>query len=593
MPVQTGSPAEGSGAVVYGGASASQSSISPRTPNWIDVKRDFGAVGNGVADDTAPIQRAIDSAPAQGATIFFPAGQYKISSTINIGGGSSGAISTVGNNLRLVGQGGPTNNAFGDSKAGVALVWAGGAAIMLHINGPISGVGVDGFFFDAASLANTCIRIDHSDRSVYQRIECVAFLTEGIIQSAYPNPTGFANGANGNLFKFIYCTSLSGAVTCFRIGENTIGSAPNLDPASNFYENLALASFGAGGIGVQLRFCDSEMFLSPSLKATIPIDVQVPSGSTGFPANVGFSEGNLLPSIDTITGAVTNAGLIRIQTSAAHGHRTNDWVSVINVGGVPNATGVWKVTNIDATHYDLQLSTFAGGYTSGGTAQGNVVQEILGTWNPIQMANGGLRFECINITNCVNFFPAPYPAIIPVTGTTTGSVQFGPQARDLLFSASTVGTTVNSAASDVTTYSKVLDAGVMNVLGAELRVRCAGVHTSTTAVTWVVKLFINGTAFVSASLAASGAATNLPFTFKGALVTRATGSSGSVVISDEFAAFALATNTIGASGNRVISLDLTKQLTILATINIASGTPANNGTGDAFVLEVVYPRITA
>lgn len=45
--------------------------------------RDFGAVGDGVADDTAAIQAAIDSVNKLG-TVFFPKGTYKITDTLTI-----------------------------------------------------------------------------------------------------------------------------------------------------------------------------------------------------------------------------------------------------------------------------------------------------------------------------------------------------------------------------------------------------------------------------------------------------------------------------------------------------------------------------
>ena len=64
------------------------------SPGFLNV-RDFGAIGNGVADDTAAIQAAIN----QGAwkTIYFPSGVYRTSAPLG--------ISAI-NNMRLLGEGG-------------------------------------------------------------------------------------------------------------------------------------------------------------------------------------------------------------------------------------------------------------------------------------------------------------------------------------------------------------------------------------------------------------------------------------------------------------------------------------------------------
>jgi Pectate lyase superfamily protein len=48
----------------------------------------YGATGNGSTDDTTAIQNAITAVVnAGGGTVFFPPGNYKISSTLNVQGG--------------------------------------------------------------------------------------------------------------------------------------------------------------------------------------------------------------------------------------------------------------------------------------------------------------------------------------------------------------------------------------------------------------------------------------------------------------------------------------------------------------------------
>jgi len=46
---------------------------------------DYGAIGNGIADDTAAITAAVTAASA-GSTVYFPVGTYKVTSGITDGG---------------------------------------------------------------------------------------------------------------------------------------------------------------------------------------------------------------------------------------------------------------------------------------------------------------------------------------------------------------------------------------------------------------------------------------------------------------------------------------------------------------------------
>jgi hypothetical protein len=85
----------------------------------------------------------------------------------------------------------------------------------------------------------------------------------------------------------------------------------------------------------------------------------------------------------TITGAVTNGGLIRI-TSAGHGLSTGMYATIYGVAGVTAANNTagnpaWIVTKISDSIVDLQGSTFAGTYSgSGATITGCLVGSVDG-----------------------------------------------------------------------------------------------------------------------------------------------------------------------------------------------------------------------
>lgn len=79
----------------------------PRS-DWINVK-DKGAVGDGVADDTAALQAAFDGV-VQGSTVYLPAGTYRITQMLSLkglpqGGTLGAAVLGCGRDTRIVWDG--------------------------------------------------------------------------------------------------------------------------------------------------------------------------------------------------------------------------------------------------------------------------------------------------------------------------------------------------------------------------------------------------------------------------------------------------------------------------------------------------------
>jgi hypothetical protein len=69
---------------VAGGSTTSKTAKPLRRPKSI---LDFGAIGDGVTDDTAAIQRAIDKTAPAGGTVLIPAGKFLVKGSIKVHGG--------------------------------------------------------------------------------------------------------------------------------------------------------------------------------------------------------------------------------------------------------------------------------------------------------------------------------------------------------------------------------------------------------------------------------------------------------------------------------------------------------------------------
>ena len=144
----------GTGAVTRTAASKFQETVSVK---------DFGATGNGVTDDTAAIQAAINYAGTLGvhgygdplgATVFFPAGMYNVSSTLNM---VDGGVTLCG-----------------DGKLSTTLNATGNYGNIIYVNGTNSNAIKNLGFQSHASVAHTtgaCIYLNNANAITIRDVE--------------------------------------------------------------------------------------------------------------------------------------------------------------------------------------------------------------------------------------------------------------------------------------------------------------------------------------------------------------------------------------------------------------------------------------
>jgi len=100
-----------------GTGSPTSRTMPARIADIINAK-EYGCVGNGVADDTTAIRAALTALWAQtnvGGTLFFPPGSYKVTETIDI---SNNNVSSSGTNGRIVGAARWSTKIFGNLPNG-------------------------------------------------------------------------------------------------------------------------------------------------------------------------------------------------------------------------------------------------------------------------------------------------------------------------------------------------------------------------------------------------------------------------------------------------------------------------------------------
>jgi len=125
--------------------------------DWINVRTDVtpAAAGDGVTDDTAAIQAALDTA-GNGLTIYFPPGTYKVTDTLVFTGGYSHFA------MNLVGHGRSSRLEW-HGAAGGNLLHINGNAYSRYVGLVLDGrdLAASGFYMYNTQMFETSIRFEH------------------------------------------------------------------------------------------------------------------------------------------------------------------------------------------------------------------------------------------------------------------------------------------------------------------------------------------------------------------------------------------------------------------------------------------------
>lgn len=265
-----------------------------RTRGIASDVRDFGAVGDGVTDDFAAIQAAINyvSHKGGGAVIFPSFGRYLITQTLH----SNAPVL-----LKADVYGNITDNTNGDLTSGPTIIWGGQAgpnAYMFQQSPPaagriIWGGGSEGIEWNGNDIAEVAVHFDNSRYAIFDgKIRQVRFAGL-IINSNSGQPYKFSQNNEIRRLEFIYgsvlaCENADGVII---EGNGIIGSG-NVPSTQHYIGHIS----GLVKNGTMLKIIDSDNNHIESIQAAVVGTgwaVKLINPGYGITSHVGFADSNL------------------------------------------------------------------------------------------------------------------------------------------------------------------------------------------------------------------------------------------------------------------------------------------------------------
>lgn len=212
----------------------------------------YGALGNGIQDDTAYVQAALDAAALVGGTVWLARGTYKISAAL-----------TMHDSVQLLCESG-ADYFFGSASfaTGAVLVWAGGAAAVLTVTPsavgrPCVAPRIENLAIDGQGVATYCLRIEATVQGVFRNLALRAAVTSALLttQTALGGFVGL-NYVYGCEFTNIWIDQNAvGLGDGVQLDGNATGAG---DTTFCRFSNLEISHLN--GVGVKVVNADTNVF---------------------------------------------------------------------------------------------------------------------------------------------------------------------------------------------------------------------------------------------------------------------------------------------------------------------------------------------
>ena len=231
--------------------------VDSRNEIILNVK-DFGAVGDGVTDDSNAIDAALNALPAGGGTIYFPAGNYAISREIDIGDGNAATTAnghaSTKQSIKLIGVG--CNRGYTPQVTQITPKVT--MSAVFNVRGLINNVLIDGFNLYVNGKASYGMFICATNYSTFRNIEIYNPTYCGIALVGGKAPTGNYN--TGCMFNKIIVTLNTSSTIGLRL---TGDISANNDTWLTTFEDCRFQSMSntANCTSGEFRFCDNITFI--------------------------------------------------------------------------------------------------------------------------------------------------------------------------------------------------------------------------------------------------------------------------------------------------------------------------------------------